>query len=54
LIAAAQVANFVGGIMEGKDKKGDYMNNAIDIEVWGKYCGRCLAWIAANERRASS
>ena len=30
------VANFAGGIMEGKDKQGNYINNAIDVEVWGK------------------
>ena len=30
------VANFAGGIQEGKDKDGNWINNAIDIEVWGK------------------
>jgi single-strand DNA-binding protein len=30
------VCNFAGGIMEGKDKAGNYINNAIDVEVWGK------------------
>lgn len=30
------VANFAGGIQEGKDKNGNYINNAIDVEVWGK------------------
>ena len=30
------VCNFAGGIMEGKDKNGNWINNAIDIEVWGK------------------
>lgn len=30
------VANFVGGIHEGKDKSGNWINNAIDVEVWGK------------------
>lgn len=30
------VCNFAGGIYEGKDKNGNYINNAIDIEVWGK------------------
>ena len=33
------VANFAGGIMEGKDKQGNYINNAIDIEIWGKSAG---------------
>ena len=30
------VANFVGGIHEGKDISGNWINNAIDCEVWGK------------------
>ena len=30
------VANFAGGIIEGKDKQGNYINNAIDVEIWGK------------------
>lgn len=30
------VCNFAGGISEGKDKDGNYINNAIDVEVWGK------------------
>lgn len=30
------VANFAGGITEGKDKDGNYINNAIDVEIWGK------------------
>jgi len=30
------VCNFGGGISEGKDKDGNYINNAIDVEVWGK------------------
>ena len=30
------VANFVGGIHEGKDKSGNWINNAIDVEVWGR------------------
>jgi hypothetical protein len=32
------VANFAGGIMEGKDKNGNYINNAIDIESLGQVC----------------
>jgi len=27
---------FYGGISEGKDKEGNYINNSIDVEVWGK------------------
>jgi single-strand DNA-binding protein len=35
--SGTMVANFAGGIMEGKDKAtGNYINNAIDIEIWGK------------------
>lgn len=30
------VVNFAGGINEGKDKEGNYINNAIDVEIWGK------------------
>jgi len=30
------VVNFAGGIAEGKDKDGNYINNAIDVEIWGK------------------
>ena len=31
-----KVAKFYGGIQEGKDKNGNYINNAIDVEIWGK------------------
>ena len=30
------VAKFYGGINEGKDKNGNWINNAIDVEVWGR------------------
>jgi single-strand DNA-binding protein len=30
------VCNFAGGIQEGKDKNGNWINNVIDIEAWGK------------------
>jgi len=30
------VTNFAGGIQEGKDKDGNWINNAIDCEIWGK------------------
>jgi single-strand DNA-binding protein len=30
------VTNFAGGIQEGKDKDGNWINNAIDCEAWGK------------------
>ena len=28
--SGSMVCNFAGGIMEGKDKNGNYINNAID------------------------
>lgn len=34
--SGSMVCNFAAGIMEGKDKDGNYINNAIDVEVWGK------------------
>jgi single-strand DNA-binding protein len=34
--SGTMVANFAGGIQEGKDKDGNWINNAIDIELWGK------------------
>jgi single-strand DNA-binding protein len=44
--SGAVVLNFAGGIQDGKDKNGEYIENVIDIEVWGeksanaiqKYC----------------
>ena len=40
-----QVANLFGGIGEGKDKNGEYINNGIDCEIWGKsaelVCDKC-------------
>jgi len=34
--SGTSVCTFGGGISEGKDKEGNYINNAIDVEVWGK------------------
>ena len=34
--SGTMVCNFAGGIQEGKDKQGNWINNAIDIEAWGK------------------
>lgn len=34
--SGSMVANFSAGIIEGKDKEGNYINNAIDVEIWGK------------------
>ena len=34
--SGTMVVNFAAGIQEGKDKNGNYIKNAIDVEVWGK------------------
>lgn len=34
--SGTMVCNFAGGIQDGKDKSGNWINNAIDIEVWGR------------------
>jgi single-strand DNA-binding protein len=34
--SGTMVCNFAAGINEGKDKQGNYINNVIDIEAWGK------------------
>lgn len=34
--SGTMVCNFAGGIYEGKDKAGNWINNAIDVEAWGK------------------
>ena len=35
-IGDTTVTKFYGGINEGKDKNGNWINNAIDVEVWGR------------------
>ncbi|NDD69687.1 MAG: hypothetical protein EBZ29_09995 [Synechococcaceae bacterium WB9_4xC_028] len=30
------VVNFAASLYEGKDKNGNYIKNAIDVEVWGR------------------
>ena len=30
-----KVTKFYGGIQEGRDKAGNWINNAIDVEIWG-------------------
>lgn len=35
-VGDTSVAKFYGGISEGKDKNGNWINNAIDVEIWGK------------------
>jgi hypothetical protein len=44
--SGSAVLNFAGGILEGKDKNGEYIENVMDIEVWGEnwpmpYKNRC-------------
>lgn len=34
--SGTMVANFAAGIQEGKDKNGEYINNSMDVEIWGK------------------
>ena len=34
--SGSYVTKFYGGSSEGKDKNGNYINNAIDVEVWNK------------------
>ena len=35
--SGTQVANFAGGIQEGKNSKtGEWINNVIYVEIWGK------------------
>lgn len=34
--SGTMVCNFAAGINEGKDKQGNYINNVIDVEAWGK------------------
>lgn len=33
--SGSMVANFAGGISEGKDRNGNYIQNVIDCELWG-------------------
>lgn len=34
--SGTSVAKFLGGLNEGKDKDGNYINNAIEVEAWNK------------------
>lgn len=34
--SGSSVVKFLGGLNEGKDKDGNYINNAIEIEAWNK------------------
>lgn len=39
------VVKFYGGIQEGKDKNGNYINNAIDVEVWGRQANTIMEYV---------
>ena len=39
------VVKFYGGIQEGKDKNGNYINNAIDCEVWGRQANTITEYV---------
>lgn len=34
--SGSSVVKFLGGLNEGKDKDGNYINNAIEVEAWNK------------------
>lgn len=34
--SGSSVVKFLGGLNEGKDKDGNYINNSIEIEAWNK------------------
>lgn len=35
-VGESSVTSLYAGISEGKNKNGEYINNAIDVEAWGK------------------
>ena len=39
------LVKFYGGVAEGKDKSGNYINNAIDCEVWGKQANTIMEYV---------
>ena len=39
------VVKFYGGIQEGKDKNGQWINNAIDCEIWGKQANTVMEYV---------
>ena len=39
------LVKFYGGVAEGKDKNGNYINNAIDCEVWGKQANTIMEYV---------
>jgi single-strand DNA-binding protein len=34
--SGTSVVKFLGGLNEGKDKEGNYINNSIEVEAWNK------------------
>lgn len=36
LETGSSVVKFLGGLSEGKDKSGNYINNSIEVEAWNK------------------
>lgn len=44
-LGGTSMVKFYGGIQEGKDKKGNYINNAIDCEVWGSQANTVMEYV---------
>lgn len=44
-VGQSVVVKFYGGITEGKDKNGNYINNAIDCEVWGNQANTVMDYV---------
>ncbi len=56
--SGSSVVKFLGGLSEGKDKDGNYINNAIEVEVWNKtgevvvnYCPKGSSLFASGNIR---
>ena len=57
--SGSSVVKFLGGLNEGKDKDGNYINNSIEVEVWNKtgdviinYCPKgSSVFISGNVRQ---
>ena len=48
-VGQTTVTKFFGGIQEGKDKNGNYINNSIDCECWGKSGETVQSYLAKND-----
>ena len=44
-INGTALVTFYGGSSEGKNKQGEYINNAIDCEVWGNQANTIIEWV---------